>query len=190
MINRIIPMAINENIPDLDLFLDCRLKPSTHLQSHFLAKQALRINFKSMVKDYYYDVTLGESWEDKNNLVDRLFDAELFKKPMTISYFDLPELHLNNEIGFKFWKALGETPEFDLFDKKAIQILINYKWRGFQPEILKRFVIPYFLFILTFTLWSNLFYENRNNGYYFYGNQVICYMLIVWSFYFIWVEMQ
>jgi hypothetical protein len=65
-----------------------------------LAKQALITKSKNKVKDYFYDVTLGEAWEDKNNLVDRLFDAELFKKPMSISYFDLPELHLNNEIGF------------------------------------------------------------------------------------------
>lgn len=69
LINRIIPKAIKESIPDLDLFLDSRLKPSTHLQSHFLAKQALNDKTKSRVKDYNYDVTLGEAWEDKNELV-------------------------------------------------------------------------------------------------------------------------
>ena len=51
-------------------------------------------------------------------------------------------------------------------------------------------MFPYLLFIATFTLWSNFFYENRNLGLYFYGNQVICYMLLLWSFYFIWVEVQ
>jgi len=57
----------------------------------------------------------------------------MFKKPMTITYFDIPELHMNNEIGFEFWKQLGMTPDYDIFDKKAIQVLINYKWRGFKP---------------------------------------------------------
>lgn len=175
-------------MPDLDLFLDSRLKTSTHLQSHWLAKQALKNKSKQIVKDHYYDVTLGEAWEDKNNLVDRLFDKELFKKPMNIKYFDIPELHLNTPIGYEFWRQLGSTPESDIFERKVIQILINYKWRGFKPLIFVRFVIPYLLFIATFTVWSNFFYTRRTNGWYFYGNLTVCTMLLLWSVYFIAVE--
>ena len=111
------------------------------------------------MKDHYYDVTEGEAWEDKNKLVNRLFDKELFKKPMTIKYFDFPDLHLNTPIGYEFWHELGTTPEYDIFNRKVIQILINFKFYDLKPKIFRRFIIPYLLFIFTFTLWSNLFYK-------------------------------
>ena len=42
IINRIIPKAIAMGVPDIDLFLDARLRTSVHLQSGTLSKQALK----------------------------------------------------------------------------------------------------------------------------------------------------
>jgi len=38
IINRIIPEAIRLGVPDIDIFLDHRIRSSTHLHSHWLAK--------------------------------------------------------------------------------------------------------------------------------------------------------
>jgi hypothetical protein len=38
VINRIIPKAIEMGVPDIDIFLDSRLKPSIHLNSGTLSK--------------------------------------------------------------------------------------------------------------------------------------------------------
>ena len=69
-----------------------------------------------------------------------------------------------------------------------IQILINYKWEIFKPSIVKRFVIPYLCYILLFTLWSNIFYAKRYVDPYFYGNLLLCAIMVIMSSYFFAVE--
>jgi len=38
IINRIIPKALEMGVPDIDIFLDHRIRASTHLESHWLTK--------------------------------------------------------------------------------------------------------------------------------------------------------
>jgi len=142
------------------------------------------------VKDHWFDYCIASAWENKDTLVDRLFCPDMFKKPIDLNYFDLPELHLNTKIGQLFWYELGKSDETDIFDTKAIQILISYKWRGIQYKVFRRYLIPYVLFILIFTIWSNVFYEQRNGeDVYFYGQLGISGLLILSSLYFMWAEL-
>lgn len=72
------------------------------------------------MKGYNYGTTIGEPWEDKTNLVHRLFDRSSIQKPMSIKYFDLPQLHLNTKVGWAFWAALGNSKDTEKFDKMSI----------------------------------------------------------------------
>ena len=95
---------------------------------------------------------------------------------------------MNTKVGWNFWNALGTSQDTEHFDKMVIQLLINFKWESFKPRIVKRFVIPYLIYILMFTLWSNVFYSNRYINPYFYGNLVMCVLMTLMSFYFFYVE--
>jgi hypothetical protein len=64
-----------------------------------LNKQALQVGLIKEVNDLRYADTTGCAWENKDTLISKLFDQEKFKRPIQVKYFDLPELHLNTEIG-------------------------------------------------------------------------------------------
>lgn len=91
----------------------------------------------------------------------KLFDPTEFKKPLSILYLDIPELHLNTEIGMEFWEAISDSTDLSLFDTKAVQILINYKWGIIKPKVYSSYLYPYLAFLFTFSAWSNFLYEYR-----------------------------
>jgi hypothetical protein len=91
-----------------------------------------------------------------------MFNPSEFKKPITIKYLDVPELHLNTKIGKDFWNAISESVDLSLFDTKVVQILINYKWSIIKPKVFSGYLYPYLLFLLTFSAWSNFLYELRD----------------------------
>jgi len=96
---------------------------------------------------------------DKEDLSDQVFDPKDFKKPIEISYFDLPELLTMSKLGHEFWEAMSETDDLNLFDKQVVKIMINYKWKTVLPQIIKFQMIPYMIFLLFFSIYSNFVYN-------------------------------
>jgi hypothetical protein len=86
-------------VPNIENFIDSRMKPSLHLTSRQLKNQALKKDSMKQIDGYNYDYGMYEPWTDRNDLVKDMFDPKSFKKPIDIYYFDLPGLQLNSQIG-------------------------------------------------------------------------------------------
>jgi hypothetical protein len=67
-----------------------------------------------------YGLTLADAWEDKDKLIEKLFDKASFKKNIAINYLDIPEIHLNTNIGKEFFEAVSQSDDLRLFETKVV----------------------------------------------------------------------
>ena len=68
VINRIIPAAIKDGVPMMDVFLDSRLVTSLHTKSGDMEKQAILEDTVEDCQGYKYGLSVADAWEDKDKL--------------------------------------------------------------------------------------------------------------------------
>ena len=73
-----------------------------------------------------------------------------------MQYFDVPNLHSNNQVGKQFIKALIEQPEIEIYSCYVVQNIINYHWRFVRWQMYGIYLIPFILQLVSFSIWSNL----------------------------------
>lgn len=57
-------------------------------------------------------------------------------------------------------EALGDSENIEFFDKKSIQVLIDYKWPLVKEYTIKKLFFPFAIYLATFFIFSNYYYEN------------------------------
>ena len=61
------------------------------------------------------------------------------------------------KLGENFFKAITDVEGYELFKCKSIQYLIDYKWNMTKNFTLLFLFVPFFIFFLTFIIYSNVF---------------------------------
>ena len=84
-------------------------------------------------------------------------------RPMELTYFDLPMLHLHTEEGMDFMEALKENGSIEIFGKSSVQILVDEQWDRWNFFNNWFRMIPIVLQLITFWLWSNVLLPNIDN---------------------------
>ena len=101
--------------------MDSRLVISDHLDARSLKRKAIRtkkIGF--FAANPTYGTMIADSWQCKNELVNKMFDTNSFEKRIKLVYLDIPRLHEFNEEGERFFELLEQTDNIDLFKKESV----------------------------------------------------------------------
>ena len=78
-----------------------------------------------------------------------------------MKYYDVPHIISQSREGFEFIEALGITDDESLFGLQSVQSIIHLHWMFWKKwEILLR-LIPFFVQILTFFIWSNFILPSK-----------------------------
>jgi hypothetical protein len=89
-----------------------------------------------------YKCVKAQLWGDTQVLSDQLFNKTGVKEHKEIIYLDLPELHLNRKMGQRFITALANSNNMKLYEKTAIQILVNQHWEMARLRLVVMEFIP------------------------------------------------
>ncbi len=78
----------------------------------------------------------------------------------------------------------------ELFNKKAVRRLIEFKWPLVREYVIKRLFIPFVAYLLLFTIYMGYIYEWRllNKWYLHTLNWIFMLTLFIFSFYFLGIE--
>ena len=63
---------------------------------------------------------IATPWQDKNKLIDSMFDPEGFDKTISMIYFDIPALHGFDTPGCRFFDLLNKSDDIELFSKRSV----------------------------------------------------------------------
>ena len=74
---------------------------------------------------------------------------------MTLEYFDIPRLYDQTEQGMRFMTVLADAKKTEIFQHKAVQVLINQQWKYWKRLNNLIFIVPYIFQLVVFWAWSN-----------------------------------
>jgi hypothetical protein len=74
-------------------------------------------------------------------------DETLIERPIKVEFIDLPVIyHYNNEISGEFFRCLAETDQYEIFERKVVQKMIEYNYPLVYYWTIKKLFIPFNLF--------------------------------------------
>lgn len=136
-------------------------------------------------------------WPDIENVEKMLFSNDPKEQEIKLEFLDMPLIHsYQEEVGDEFFKALAETDDIELFNYKSIQALIDYKWALAREYTVKILFIPFILFHLNFSIYSNVFngqYEydgDKESGSMYIGHNIVAALNFAFSIYFLVNEVR
>jgi hypothetical protein len=103
-------------------------------------------------------------------------------------YIDIPEIHTFSEEAGDFFEALSKSEEMSYFDCTVIRRFIEFKWPIVNQYTKWKLFMPYLTFMITYMLYMNWIYLERNNPTYLYYNYGCMGLLAICSFYFFVIE--
>jgi hypothetical protein len=80
---------------------------------------------------------------------------------MTLQYFDIPRIYDQTDQGDKFIQVLADTDNVDIFQHKAVQVIVNHQWEYWRVANKWLMLIPYLIQLFLFWLWSNFLLTNH-----------------------------
>lgn len=73
-----------------------------------------------------------------------------------LEFLDVPRLHCYNDVCCDdFFESLANADDINLFNYRAIQTIINYKWPLVKKFTIYRLFFPFVIFLLTFVIYNN-----------------------------------
>ena len=107
-----------------------------------------------------------------------------------LEYIDIPGLYHYLHPNFKlFFFKLARTNDYQYFNNRAIQSLIDFNYELIKKYIFLVIVVPFLAFHILFVLYNNLVFEHRKNDeFYELTNFIISIVLIGFSVYFLYIE--
>ena len=175
--------AIEHALPSIGQYLDARLVESKELSSDL---EFLHLCIKD--EKYVLDQTVSFSefsiWENKAMIRDKLFTANGFVRPLSLSYFDIPSINDRSVKSNEIFEALSETENLAIFNSISVNIIIEKAWHEHRAVFVYLFVAPYCLLLGTFFYWSNFcsFYNFERAGFNSADDQkragIVCFAII------------
>lgn len=78
---------------------------------------------------------------------------------------DIPNIHTyKSEMANKFFEAIAETEDMEIFNKKAIKKIIEYKWPLTREYTVKKLFVPFVLFLAFYLVYMNYIYYKREES--------------------------
>lgn len=113
------------------------------------------------------------------------------EQEIRLEYVDIPDIHcFSHSVGQELFEALSKSEEMELFENKAIQKVIQYKWPLVREFIIKRLFVPYIIFMVVYLVYMNWIYYERNNPDFYYYNYGAIGLLFICVYYFISLEFK
>ena len=126
--------------------------------------------------------------------VDELFTKDSKGVDMKLCYMDLQEIHEFSDLGKEFFDKMAETKNYDLFETKIIQNLIDFKWPIIKRQTLWFLFAPFVLYLFSTVVYTSyLLHKKVNNNKSSWiediEDRVLEVAMFVFSLYFIGVEL-
>ena len=103
-------------------------------------------------------------WYNKDDFTKDYIDKTQVEKKIKGEYIDMPEIYHYNDGSFNdLFEALAGTDNYNLFEIKPLQRIIEFNYPLVVEFIFKRLFIPYIIFQTIFVCYYNLFYEEFYN---------------------------
>jgi len=109
-----------------------------------------------------------------------------------VNFLDIPKvLDFKEQLANDFFRELSDSDDFELFQKKAIRKIIDFKYPIVIEYTMKFLFIPYFLFVLSFLFYQNYSYpksfeeEEGKNTWATLNLITIIFIIVVSLFFFI-----
>jgi len=97
---------------------------------------------------------------DVEEVKEQLFQKGKNESEVETKILDLPKIHDYLEpLSAKFFEALADTEDFDLFTSQAIKKVIDFKYPTVREYTVKKLFIPYIFFLIVFMAYVNVIYE-------------------------------
>ena len=97
-----------------------------------------------------------------------MFKPSPVEQDIKLEFLDLPKLHCyGNKITDTFFDSLANTDNIELFANRAVQTIIDYKWKLAKEYTIKKLFTPFIIFMVLYFAYSNYifpvrFHENEN----------------------------
>lgn len=74
-------------------------------------------------------------------------DETLIERPIKVEFIDIPQVyHYADEISSDFFHCLAETDQYEIFERKVIQKIIEFNYPLVFYWTLKKLFIPFNMF--------------------------------------------
>lgn len=71
----------------------------------------------------------------------------LIERPIKVEFIDVPRLyHYSDSLSDPFFTCLADTDNYEIFEKKVIQKLIEFNYPIVKYWTIKRLMIPFMMF--------------------------------------------
>lgn len=160
--------AVIDNVPGIGDYLESRFKEEAFIvqNTSFMStkhskRRILKIRDGENVITKEAGLCELDLWTRESKVKEELFKDHGFYKPYKMKYYDVPHIISQSREGFDFIEALGITDNESLFGLQSVQSIIHLHWMFWKKwEILLR-LIPFFVQILTFFIWSNFILPSK-----------------------------
>lgn len=74
-------------------------------------------------------------------------DETLIERPIKVEFIDLPQVyHYGDDISSDFFTCLAETDQYEIFERKVIQKMIEFNYPIVMYWTIKKLFIPFNMF--------------------------------------------
>lgn len=103
----------------------------------------------------------AEQWPDDNLLRSEVLGthaSQVKEDNITLTVIDIPEVHcFQEENGDRFFNALSEVKDLDLFSNPVLMAIIDHKWLLIRRYTMIFLFLPFLLYLGVFVFYSNLY---------------------------------
>ena len=102
---------------------------SPQLSGDYFKTNDLKPERKLKAKGFEYALQEFPIWANKTTVAKELFNSKGFPKRINICYFDIPNCTDTSKESDKFFEALADSENLDIFNTTIINIIVNKAWR-------------------------------------------------------------
>jgi hypothetical protein len=166
----------------LSEYLDSRLLQTHHLKK--FKKGMIRITKST-------GTSVAPFWISPADMSKVLQPAPI-EQEIRLDFVDMPNVHsYDNENAIEFFEAIAKTEDMDIFDRKAIRKMIEYKWPLTREYTVKKLFIPFIFFLSFYLVYMNyIFYKREESDDWMWINYGFMVPLCGLCYYFLSVEIK
>jgi hypothetical protein len=135
---------------------------STYLDSRLQQTETVARIKKGLIREKNpIGICAASYWMSVDDTNELLAPAPI-QQEVKLEYIDIPKMHtFTNEEANLFMEQLAETDDMELFNRKVVRKIIEFKWPLAREYVIKVLMIPFLVFMLCYQLYMNFFYERR-----------------------------
>jgi len=151
----IVGLCFRKELAMIGPYLDSRFKQTKYLQS------LNRVPGKELKASSYMNegegifISSATFWSDLPKLTSKLFKESKSESENVVRILDIPYLHiLGRAEHIALVDALSELNDTKVFQLESVRGILNFTWPLTRRAIVKRLLVPYILYALTYFFWA------------------------------------